>query len=57
MAPIAASLIASMATSLINTISGKGQEGGFLLLLALITSSRKRSYKGSTRSEKSWKRI
>ena len=43
MAPMAASLIAPMASlfmkpvasSLINAISGKGQEGGFLPLLAL----------------------
>ena len=29
------SLIATMASSLINSITGKGQEGGFLTLLAL----------------------
>ena len=29
------SLIATMASSLINYITGKGQEGGFLTLLAL----------------------
>ena len=34
MAPAAASLIKAFAFSLINAITGKGQEGGFLPLLA-----------------------
>ena len=36
MAPATASLIKAFAFSLINAITGKGQEGGFLPLLALL---------------------
>ena len=55
MAPMAASLIASMASSLINSISrkGKGQEDGFLPLLALNLVTKAISGKGV----KSMKRI